>query len=83
MPDLERRKRFITNAAYIAVWICIVFLVFRYLLNLIWPFFVAFLFSWLLRPVVRWLTAKCHIKYSISAALTSRAESRTLSKRSQ
>lgn len=70
MPDLERRKRFITNAAYIAVWICIVFLVFRYLLNLIWPFFVAFLFSWLLRPVVRWLTAKCHIKYSISSALT-------------
>jgi len=44
--------------------------VFRYLLNLIWPFFAAFLFAWLLKPVIRWLTVKCRIKYSLSAALS-------------
>ena len=69
VPDLESRKRFIWNAAYIAVWVGIVFLVFRYLLNLIWPFFLAFLFAWLLKPAIRFLTAKCHVKYTLSAAL--------------
>jgi len=70
MPDLDRRRRFIVNAAYFAVWVAVIFLVFRYLLNLIWPFFVAYLFAWLLKPVIRWLTARCHIKYTISVALS-------------
>ena len=70
MPDLNHRRRFIINAMYLAVWVGIVFLVFRYLLNLIWPFFVAFLFAWLLKPVIRWLTVKCHLKYTLSAALS-------------
>lgn len=69
MSVLDRRRRFITNAAYFAVIVGIVFLVFRYLLNLIWPFFVAFIFSWLLTPVIRWLTVRCRMKYSLAAAL--------------
>lgn len=68
--DLSRRRRFITNAAYFAVLVGIVFLAFRYLLGLLWPFFFAFLFAWLLSPVIRWLTVKGHIKYNLSAALT-------------
>lgn len=47
----------------------IVFLCFRYLLGLIWPFAIAFLFSWILTPTIRWFTAKCHIKYNISVIL--------------
>lgn len=47
----------------------IVFLVFRYLLNLIWPFFIAFLFALLLTPVIRWLTVKCHIRHNLSVAI--------------
>lgn len=65
----EQRRRFIINTAYLAIWVGIVFLVFRYLLNLIWPFFVAFLFAWVLKPAIRWLTVKRHWKYNLSAAL--------------
>jgi sporulation integral membrane protein YtvI len=69
MPDIQGRRRFIINTVYIAIIVGLVFLVFRYLLGIIWPFFVAFLFAWLLMPAIRWLTAKCHIKYNLSVAL--------------
>ena len=69
MSELDRRRRFLVNAAYFAVIVAIVFLVFRYLLNLIWPFFVAFIFSWILMPPIRWLTAKCRLKYNFSVFL--------------
>ncbi len=46
-----------------------VLFVVRYLLGLIWPFFLAFVFSWVLAPIVRTLTVKCHIKYGISALI--------------
>lgn len=70
MSVMNRRRQFIINAAYYAIIVGIVFLVFRYLLKLIWPFFVAFLFSWLLVPVIRWLTVRCRMKYSLAAALS-------------
>ncbi len=47
----------------------IVFLVFKYLIGLIWPFFLAFLFSWLLRPLIRVMTEKWRMRYNISAAI--------------
>lgn len=30
---------------------------------------MAFIFSWCLTPIIRWMTVKCHIKHSISVAL--------------
>lgn len=69
MPDIDKKRRFLVNTAYLAVWVAIIFLVFRYLLNLIWPFFAAFLFASLLRPAIRWLTARCRVKYTVSAVL--------------
>ncbi len=66
---LDRRRRFLVNAAYYAVIVGIVFLVFRYLLNLIGPFFIAFLFAWLLTPAIRFLTLRAHMKYNLAAAL--------------
>ena len=69
MPDMDRRRRFIINAAYWAIVVGIVFLVTRYLLGLIWPFFLAFLFSWAMSPIIRWMTVKCHIKHSFSVAM--------------
>ena len=44
----------------------IVFLVVRYLLGLIWPFFMAFIFSWMMNPIIRWMTVKCHIRHSFA-----------------
>ena len=69
MPNMEHRKKFIVNAAYWAIIAAIVLFVVRYLLGLIWPFFLAFIFSWLLTPIVRTLTVKCHIRYGISALI--------------
>lgn len=69
MTKTEQRRHFIINAAYYAVWVGIIFLIFRYLLNLVWPFFAAFLFAWLLKPAIRRLTVKWHWKYNLSAAL--------------
>lgn len=69
MSDTDRRKRFIINAAYYAILVGLVFLAFRYLFGLIWPFLVAFLFAWLLSPVIRWLTAKRHIKHNLAVFL--------------
>lgn len=68
-PSLEHRKNFIINTAYVAIIIGLVFLVFKYLLGLLWPFIIAKIFAWTLRSPIRWLTAKCHVKYSISVTL--------------
>lgn len=69
MSDINQRRKFIIDAAYTAVILGLVFLAFRYLLGLIWPFFAAFLFAWSLHPAIRWLTVKCHVKYNLSVAL--------------
>lgn len=68
-PSLDHRKNFIINTAYVAIIVGLVFLVFKYLLGLLWPFIIAALFAWILRVPIRWLTAKCHVKYSISVTL--------------
>ena len=69
VTNIEKRKRFIINVLYWAIIIGILMLFFRYLLGIIWPFFFAFLFAAAMMPAIRWLTAKCHIKHSISVAL--------------
>ena len=66
---MDRRKKFIINAVYWAIVLGIVVFVTRYLLGLIWPFFLAFLFSWAMTPIIRWMTVKCHIKHSFSVFL--------------
>ena len=69
MNTLDRRKKFIINTFYWAIVLGLVFLVTRYLLRLIWPFFLAFIFAWCLKPAVRWLTVRCHIRHGISVAI--------------
>lgn len=69
VADMDRRKKFIINAVYWAIVLGIVVFVTRYLLGLIWPFFLAFLFSWAMTPIIRWMTVKCHIKHSFSVFL--------------
>lgn len=69
MAETNKRKRVITNIIYWTLIAAIVFLVFKYLIGLIWPFFLAFLFSWLLRPLIRVMTEKWRMRYNISAAI--------------
>ena len=66
---MSRRRKFIINAFFWAIIVALIFLVFLYLLGMIWPFFLAFVFAWVMTPIIRWLTAKCHLKHSLSVAL--------------
>jgi len=66
---MSQRRRFILNTVYFALIFALVYVVGRYFLGLIWPFVTAFLLAWLLRPLIRWLTVKCHMKYTLAAAL--------------
>ena len=65
--DLNKRRKFIINIAYWAIIIAIIYLVFKYLINLFMPFFLALVFSSILRPLVRFLSKKCRIRHNIAA----------------
>lgn len=69
MPDMSFRRRFILNTVYFALILALVLVIVRYGLGLVWPFLVAFALAWVQRPIIRWLTVRCHIKYTLSAAL--------------
>lgn len=69
MAETNKRKRAITNIIYWTLIAAIVFLVFKYLIGLIWPFFLAFIFAWLLRPLIRVMTEKWRMQYNLSAAI--------------
>jgi len=67
--DLNKRRVFIINIAYWAIILAIMYLFFKYLINLAMPFILALVFSSILRPVVRFLNKKCRIRYNIAAIL--------------
>ncbi len=70
MSKLNQRKNFIINAVYWAIIIGLILLTTNYLFGLIWPFLLAFLFSWMLRPLIRLLTNHCHFRHSIAVAFS-------------
>lgn len=69
MAESNKRKRIITNILYWTALGALVFAAFRYLFPLLGPFLLAFLFSWLLRPAIRFMTLRWHIRYNLSALL--------------
>lgn len=58
----DQRITFLTNIAYWVVILAIVFLVFKYLINLVMPFFLAFIFAAVVRPLSRMLSRKEYYK---------------------
>jgi sporulation integral membrane protein YtvI len=69
MAENNKRKRFIINVLYWVLITALVYVGFKYFIPLIWPFFLAFIFAWILRPLIRLLTAKCHVKYKLSVTI--------------
>lgn len=69
VTNIEHRRNFIINVVYVALILAIVLLTVKYVLGLIWPFFLAFLFSWCMTPLIRWMTVKCHVKRPIAAII--------------
>ncbi len=69
LAETNKRKRVIVNIIYWALIIAVVYMVFKYLIVLVWPFLLAFVFSWILRPVIRMMTEKWHMRYNLSAVI--------------
>lgn len=69
MSETERRRKFILNVLYWFVVAAAIYVMCRWLLGLIWPFLLAFLFAWLLQSPICFMTAKRHMRYGLSVAL--------------
>ena len=70
MIKREKKEKFIVNCLFAALVLAIVFLCFKYIINLIWPFFWAFIFASLLRPLIRLLNKKARLPYRGAATLS-------------
>lgn len=66
---MKGRKNFLINIAFWAVIIALIYLVFKYFIHLIMPFFVALIFAAIMRPVVRWLVSKLHMPQGVSGVI--------------
>lgn len=69
MAETNKRKRVITNIVYWALIFALIYVVFKYLIGLIWPFFLAFIFSWILRPMIRFMTGKWRMRHNLAASI--------------
>lgn len=65
----NKRAKFLTDVAYWVVIAAAVYVAFKYLIHLVMPFFLAFVFASVLRPVIRFLVARLHFKRNITAVL--------------
>ncbi len=63
----EKRRKFIIDVTYWVLVLAIVYVVFKYLLNLVMPFFIAFLIACLLQPLIRLLHEKCRLPGKLAA----------------
>ena len=68
--DTGKRRQFIINVAYWAIIAAIVYLIFRYLLNLLLPFVIALLVAWLLRPISKFYRKKMPGHSKLTTAMT-------------
>ncbi len=69
LTDLNRKKRFIVNAAYAAIGLAIYYVIFRYLIRIAWPFVLAALVTLVLKSPSYWLARKLRIGVRISGAI--------------
>ena len=59
---IQEKRHFLTNIAFYAVIIALFFLLFRYLINLLLPFFLALIFAAVSRPIARFLSSETRWK---------------------
>jgi len=68
--DMDKRKTFIINVIYWAIILAIIFLIFKYLLNLVMPFIIALLVAWILRPLSRFYKRKLKKQPNLAVPLS-------------
>lgn len=66
----EKRRKFIIDVTYWVLVLAIVYFIFKYLLNLVMPFFIAFTIAFLLQPVIRLLRDKCRFPGKLAAVVS-------------
>lgn len=69
MDKVEKRRSFIINILYAAIWIGIGYLCIKYALGVIWPFVVSLFFAMLLQRPVNAMTRKTPLKRGISSVI--------------
>ncbi len=67
--NMKNRKNFLVNIAFWAVILALVYVIFKYFIHLIMPFFLALIFAAIMRPVVRLLTNKLHVPKGLAGIL--------------
>lgn len=60
--NIEKRKRFIINTAFVIIIAVIFYAVIKYALSVLLPFFIAFVLSALLQPAVRFIRKKTKLR---------------------
>lgn len=68
--NTEKHRDLLINAGYFALIVCLIYVVFNYLLSLIMPFFIAVIFAAIIRPLVKLLKNKCHMKENIAGLIS-------------
>lgn len=66
---MERKKRFLINAAYVAACAAVIYLLLRYALPWLLPFFLALAVAAAVEPVLRFVREKMHLKRTFLAAV--------------
>ena len=69
MDKVEKRRSFIINILYAAIWIGIGYLCIKYALGVIWPFVVSLFFAMLLQRPVNAMTRKTPLKRGMSSVI--------------
>ncbi len=67
MDSIDKRKRFIVNVLYWVLIVAIGYICFKYLIELIMPFVLAFGIAFLLKPIIRLLSRKTKLKWNLWA----------------
>ncbi len=67
--EIEKRKKFLINFAYLALILAIAFVIVKYGLGLISPFLIAFLVAYFIRKPANFIASKIKVPYKIVAIL--------------
>ena len=71
MEQYVRRKKFIVNVLYFGLAAALIYIAVKYVLALVVPFIIGFLFSLMLRPAIRFISKKTHLPYGAAAVILS------------
>lgn len=67
--EIEKRREFIINAAYLSIILILAYLIIKYFLGVLFPFVLGFIIAFVLRPLIKWINKKVKINNKIIALI--------------